>query len=212
MSKKKVTRAGCVKRHLAVSKPRHWSAEPLETRLLLSSHKVLAQPAVTAAIPLNTSTWSAVGPASLANGSSGRLAAVAGDPNNANVLYVAAAGGGVWKTVDAGASWTPLTDGQSTLFMGALAVAKSNPDVIYAGTGEATNSGLSFYGRGVLKSTDGGTSWTLTGNSVFNRKTISQIAVDPTNGNVLYVAVGGGGVNGVGGNVGIFKSIDGGSS
>jgi CSLREA domain-containing protein len=187
-------------------------AEPLETRLLLSGHKIIAQPAVTPAIPLNNSTWTAVGPAALANGSSGRLAAVAGDPNNANVLYIAAAGGGVWKTVDAGASWIPLTDSQSTLFMGALAVAPSNPNVIYAGTGEATNSGLSFYGRGVLKSIDAGTTWTLTGNSVFNRKTISQIAVDPTNANILYVALGGGGVNGLGGNVGIFKSIDGGAN
>src|SRR5579859_2411964 len=122
-----------------------WTAEPLETRLLLSNHNVVAQPAATPAIPLNTSTWTAMGPADLANGSSGRLAAVAGDPNNANVLYIAAAGGGVWKTVDAGASWTPLTDSQSTLFMGALAVAPSNPNVIYAGTGEATSSGLSFY-------------------------------------------------------------------
>lgn len=196
-------------------------AEALESRLLLSashsaSHKAVSltqvQPAVTAAIPLNTSTWTAVGPAALANGSSGRLAAVAGDPNNPNVLYLAAAGGGVWKTVDGGASWTPLTDGQSTLFMGALAVAPSNPNVVYAGTGEATSSGLSFYGRGVLKSTDAGASWTLTGNSVFNRKTISQIAVDPTNSSTLYVAVGGGGVNGLGGNVGVFKSTDGGGN
>src|SRR6185312_16091291 len=92
------------------------------------------------------------------------------------------------------------------------AVAKSNPNVIYAGTGEATNSFLSYYGRGVLKSTDGGTTWSLMGNSVFDRHTISQIAVDPTNANNLYVAVGGGGVNGVGGNTGVWKSTDGGGT
>ncbi|HXE51756.1 MAG TPA: autotransporter-associated beta strand repeat-containing protein [Tepidisphaeraceae bacterium] len=178
-----------------------------------------AAPSATSSIPLSASAWTPIGPASISHGQvpgnglvSGRLAGVAGDPTNASVLYVAAAGGGVWKTVDGGASWTPLTDNQSTLFMGAIAVAKSNPNVIYAGTGEATNSFLSYYGRGVLKSTDGGTTWSLMGNSVFDRHTISQIAVDPTNANNLYVAVGGGGVNGVGGNTGVWKSTDGGGT
>jgi len=67
--------------------------------------------------------------------------------------------------------------------MGAIAVAPSAPNTIYAGTGDATASTQSFYGRGVLKSTDGGATWTLLGNSLFNRQTISQVAVDPTNAN-----------------------------
>jgi photosystem II stability/assembly factor-like uncharacterized protein len=96
------------------------------------------------------------------------------------VIYIAAAGGGVWKTTDNGANWIPLTDAQSTLSMGAIAVAPSNTSVIYAGTGEANNSGDSNFGRGVLVSTDGGTNWTLrTAGGAFDRKTISEIAVDP---------------------------------
>jgi photosystem II stability/assembly factor-like uncharacterized protein len=168
-------------------------------------------------IPLDPVNWTALGPAPIANGQtpgqqpvSGRIAAIAADPNDANVLYLAAAGGGVWKTTDAGADWTPLTDDQPTLFMGALAVAPSDSHVLYAGTGEATNSILSFYGRGVLKSTDGGATWTLLGNDVFGRHTISQIVVSPIDPDTVFVAVAGSGVNGVGGNTGIWESTDGG--
>src|SRR5262249_50206521 len=92
---------------------------------------------------------------------SGRIAAVAADPTNAKIIYIAAAGGGVWKTTDGGTTWTPLTDNQPTLSMGAIAVAPSNPNVIYAGTGEADNMSDCFYGRGILKSTDAGATWAL---------------------------------------------------
>ena len=122
---------------------------------------------------------------------SGRLAALAGDPTDPNTIYVAAAGGGVWKTTDAGTTWLPLTDAQATLFMGAIALAPNAPNIIYAGTGEATNSSLSFYGRGVLKSTDGGATWTLLGNAQFDRKTISQIVVSPTDPKTVYVTLAG---------------------
>src|SRR5262245_2678230 len=105
--------------------------------------------------------WMPIGPAPILNGRTdgnepvtGRVAAVAGEPTNANIIYVAAAGGGVWKTINGGQTWKPLTDTQATLTMGALAVAPSNPQVIYAGTGEANNSDDSFYVQGVLKSTD----------------------------------------------------------
>src|SRR6516225_5750603 len=140
--------------------------EELEPRNLLST-----------SIPLDPVNWTALGPAPIANGQtpgrepvSGRISAVAADPNDANVLYLAAAGGGVWKTTDAGADWTPLTDDQPTLFMGALAVAPSDSTVIYAGTGEATSSAFSFTGHGVLKSTDAGATWTLLGQEVFDRR------------------------------------------
>ncbi len=126
---------------------------------------------------------------------SGRVAALAADPVNANIFYAAAAYGGLWKTTDAGQSWTPLTDQQATLSMGAVAVSRSNPSIIYAGTGESTNSGSSFYGRGILKSTNGGTSWALLGSAEFDRTTISEIAIHPTDPNTVYVAVADG-VNG----------------
>jgi photosystem II stability/assembly factor-like uncharacterized protein len=170
--------------------------------------------------PLSNATWTALGPAPIASGQrpgggpvSGRLTGIAADPFVANTLYVAAAGGGVWKTTDGGSTWNPLTDAQSTLSMGAIAVAPSNPQVIYAGTGEANNSGDSNFGRGVLVSTDSGVTWTLrTAAGAFDRKTIAEIAVDPGNATVVYVAVSGGGVNGVAGNNGVWKSTDGGAT
>src|SRR5262249_3491732 len=103
--------------------------EALEERNLLSTH-----------YPLDPVQWTALGPAPVvASGSlsTGRIAAIAAHPTDANTIYVATAGGGVWKTVDGGVDWTPLTDMQATLFMGAIALAPSNPNIIYAGTGEA---------------------------------------------------------------------------
>ncbi len=138
--------------------------------------------------PLDTTIWTSIGPAPIVNGQtsgsqpvSGRITGVAGDPTNPLVDYIAAAGGGVWKTVNGGTSWTALTDNQATTFMGAIAVAPSNGQVIYAGTGEANNSGDSGYGRGILVSQDGGATWTLTtANGALDRQAISRIAVDPT--------------------------------
>jgi photosystem II stability/assembly factor-like uncharacterized protein len=171
-------------------------------------------------------SWTPIGPAPILDGETpgnmpvtGRVTAVAGDPTNAKVLYVAAAGGGLWKTTDGGTSWIPLTDGptvawgqvQPVEFMGALAVAPSNPNIIYAGTGEANNAYESFYGRGVLKSIDGGKHWMVLGNDHFDRRTISQIIVSPQNPNVVYLTVNGGGVNGLQlSNTGLWKSSDGG--
>jgi hypothetical protein len=172
-------------------------------------------------VVLSSTHWTAVGPASIQEGTgvgvprvSGRLTGIAVNPTNANVIYVAAAGGGVWKTINGGTSWAPLTDHQSTLAMGAIAVARSNPSIIYAGTGEANNSGDSFYGRGVLKSVDAGSTWTLLGNALFNRLAISKIVIDPTNANTVYVAISGNVTDSTfsSGNVGVWKSTDGGTT
>jgi photosystem II stability/assembly factor-like uncharacterized protein len=180
-----------------------------------------------AASSLNGTSWTPLGPGPAVQGFtdfqdpvSGRIAAVAAHPTDPSVLYIAAAGGGVWKSTDAGSSWTPLTDTQSTLFMGAIALAPSSPEIIYAGAGEA-HMGPSkarnfrdniYYGRGVLKSTDGGASWTLLGAAEFDRVTISKIVVEPSDPNTVYVAVGALATNGVRGNTGIWKSIDGGAT
>jgi photosystem II stability/assembly factor-like uncharacterized protein len=169
--------------------------------------------------------WTQLGPAPIANGDpglpqvnpandSGRITGIAVDPTNANNIYIAAASGGVWKTTNGGTSWTPLTDGQATTAMGAIAIAPSNPSIIYAGTGEANFATDSLPGVGILKSTDGGSTWTLEGKSVFNRMCISKIVVDPTNANIVYAATTTAGVNGVYnlGGGGVWKSTDGGST
>ena len=114
--------------------------------------------------------------------------------------------GGVWKTTDGGATWLPRTDNQPTLAIGSLALDPSNPDVIYAGTGEETAGrpaplpilGGSFYGAGVLKSTDGGATWTLNtgpfggpyGPSFYDGGArIGSLAVSPANPQVLLAGV-----------------------
>src|SRR6266851_7145084 len=83
--------------------------------------------------PLNPSSWTLIGPASLNAGTglnSGRIVGIAAHPADANVIYIAAAGGGVWKTTNGGTSWTPMTDNQLTLAMGAVAIAASNPNIV----------------------------------------------------------------------------------
>jgi hypothetical protein len=145
--------------------------EALEDRTLLST-----------SFPLNGTSWTSLGPTQTTLGaldpsesgvSSGRITALAAHPLDPNIIYVATAGGGVWKTTNGRASWAPLTDSQGTLFMGALALAPSNSNVNSAGEGEANNgpSKLLFnsqnisYGRGILRSLDGGNTWTLLTNN-----------------------------------------------
>lgn len=91
---------------------------------------------------------------------SGRVSALAVDPANASHVYLGGAQGGIWETADAGKSWAPLTDGQASLATGSLLLDPANPGTIYVGTGEENFSGDSYYGAGILKSTDAGTSWT----------------------------------------------------
>lgn len=179
-------------------------------------------------IPLVTGTWTPIGPAPAIDGStgygdttSGRITAIAAHPADPNTFYAGSAGGGVWKTSDAGQTWTALTDSQASLFTGAIAIAPSNPSVVYVGTGEANNGPAKelrerryniYSGRGILKSTDDGASWTLLGGSVFNRRAISRIAVSPVNENVVYVAVGARPSDGLDGNFGVWRSTDGGNN
>src|SRR5438105_6885376 len=174
-------------------------------------------------IQLSTVAWTAIGPAPLnslgpTENVSGRNTGIAAHPTDANIIYVAPAGGGVWKTTSGGTNWSPLTDIQSTLSMGAVAIARSNPLVVYAGTGEANNSGDSNFGRGILVSTDGGGTFTLNSGpgGVFNtdRITCSRIAVDPTNANIAYAAMADFGINGIftSGITGIYKTTNGGST
>ena len=178
-------------------------------------------------IPLSVGTWTPIGPSPTIDGGTGypeptggRITSIAADPSDPNTFYVGAAAGGVWKTIDGGTTWTPLTDGMPSLFMGAIAVAPSNSQVIYAGTGEANNgpsktraSRFNIYsGRGVLKSIDGGQTWIQQGADIFSRRTISRIAIQPDNSDILYAAIGASASDGLSGNTGVWKSTNGGTT
>lgn len=174
------------------------------------------------AFGLSTQSWTAVGPAGIADGGSGssavaqnmagRTTGVAAHPTDPDTIFVATAGGGVWRTTDGGNDWTPLTDDLPSLYMGAIAISESDPNVLYAGSGEASNSLLSFYGRGVYKTIDGGDSWTVVGPPEMDRRAVSSIDIDPTDPDTVYVAVADAAINGLSGNTGVYKSTDGGVS
>jgi uncharacterized protein (TIGR03437 family) len=143
------------------------------------------------AAALDAASWTSIGPRPTGLGSgaatSGRVNAVAVDPRDNNTVYIGAAEGGVWKTTDGGTTWRPLTDDQASLASGAIALDPSNPDVVYVGTGEENFAQDSYYGAGILKSTDAGATWTnLVG--PFLRDRIGALTVHPSNGQVLLVA------------------------
>jgi len=114
---------------------------------------------------------------------SGRVSAIAVDPTDPNVVYCGGAQGGVWKTTNALAAsptWTPITDFEASLAIGDIAIDPVDHDIIYVGTGEANGSCDSYYGQGILRSTDGGATWTLfNGGGFFTNEAISRIVIDP---------------------------------
>lgn len=105
--------------------------------------------------------------------------------SNPNTFYVAAASGGVWKTTDNGQSFTPIFDHQAALGIGAMALSKSNNDVLWVGTGENNSSRSTYAGAGVYKSTDGGQSWQMMG--LLHSQHIGQIQIHPTNPDIVWV-------------------------
>ncbi|HKV40228.1 MAG TPA: glycosyl hydrolase, partial [Blastocatellia bacterium] len=110
----------------------------------------------------------------------GRAVAAAGVPSQPNVFYFGATGGGVWKTTDGGMVWSPVSDGFfKTGSVGAIEVAQSDPNVVYAGMGESPIRGNVSYGDGVYKSTDAGATWKSVG--LKDTQQISRIRVDPHN-------------------------------
>ncbi len=149
--------------------------------------------------------WRCIGPSR-----GGRVVAVAGDPVNTQVFYFGAAAGGIWKTVDGGTYWENVSDGfLSSAAVGALQVAPSDPNVIYAGMGESTIRIDVSYGDGVYKSTDAGKTWTNLG--LKETRHISEIRIHPDNPDVVYVAALG---HAFGPNKerGVYRSTDGGKS
>src|SRR5215470_13931093 len=116
----------------------------------------------------------------------GRVVAVAGVPSQPTVYYFGGVGGGVWKTTDAGGHWAPVSDGQfQTASVGAIAVADSDPNIVYVGTGEACVRGNASNGDGVYKSVDGGKTWHNIG--LKDSYHIGAVRVHPKNPDIAYV-------------------------
>ncbi|HZC74106.1 MAG TPA: hypothetical protein VE442_25700 [Jatrophihabitans sp.] len=146
--------------------------------------------------------WRLVGPSNIG----GRMTDLAVDPRHPDTVYVAASGGGVWKSTDAGQTFAPVWPSANTQTIGALALGSDG--TLWAGTGEANPSGggLTFFGNGVYKSTDGGATWNQWG--LANSGSIGRIVVDPTNPNRVLVAAAGN-LSGTATQRGIYRVTDG---
>lgn len=184
-----------------------------KSQLLQIAHNAPAVPA--AAIP--GSVWAAIGPRpGQKNGSTfaGRITAIATHPVDGNIVYVGSAAGGLWKTTDGGLNWVPLLDHQPSLAVGTILLAPGNPDTIFVGTGEPNFGCDNQFGVGILKSTDGGYSWSQLGAAAFANKSISKIVMHPAQPLTLWASTTqaqAGFICGVpGAGNGIYKSTDGG--
>ena len=147
----------------------------------------------------------AIGPANMM----GRSTDVEGVPGDQNTVYVGTAAGGIWKTINGGTTWTPLFEKQPTLSIGDLALEPGNPDVIYAGTGEANTRNSVSFGRGMYKSTDGGTSWRFLG--LGDTRHIARVMVSPADVRTVF-ACAVGHIGGPNAERGVFVSRDGGTT
>ena len=123
-----------------------------------------------------------VGPALMG----GRIADIAVSPRDRSTWYVAVGSGGVWKTANAGVTWTPIFDDQPSYSVGCVTIDPSDPDVVWVGTGENVSGRHVGWGDGVYRSPDGGQSWQQMG--LETSEHIGKIVVDPRDGNVVYVA------------------------
>lgn len=139
----------------------------------------------------------------------GRLNCVAIHPTAANTYLVGCADGGIFKTTDDGANWTPIFDTATSLSVSSIVYNQSNPNIVYAGTGDQVLGGYSHMGNGIYKSTDGGTTWINSG--LNNVGAVTKIIIDPTNSNILYAGTTGNPfISDI--NRGVYKSTDGGAT
>src|SRR6185436_18898684 len=158
--------------------------------------------------PMSTPTFNglrlrSIGPAF----TSGRVSTFAVDPTNTSRYYVAAASGGVWKTINGGITWTPIFDSQGSYSIGAITLDPKNPLTVWVGTGENNSQRSVSYGDGVYRSDDGGRTWKNVGMKASEH--IGRIAIDPKDSNIVYVAAQGP-LWGPGGDRGLYKTTDGG--
>lgn len=162
-------------------------------------------------------TWAPLGPHPITfeywsgNGNAGgRIASIAVDPRSGDVAYVGAAQGGVWKTVDRGVTWVPLTEDLSSLASGALALDPSNPDVVYYATGEANYSSDCFYGDGLFRSANGGALWSKLATSAAVGSYVARVVVNAANPSLLCVGSSRGVVRSTNGGAGWTVTLGGG--
>ena len=157
---------------------------PLIVICLLASTAV-AQNGGTVKSPLEEAfsrlEYRSIGPAIMG----GRIADVEGVPGDPNVVYVASASGGLWKTTNGGVTWKPIFERQGTLSIGDIALAPSNPEVVWVGTGESNVRNSVSFGDGVYRSTDGGKSWQHMG--LKDTERVSAIAIHPQNPDIVYI-------------------------
>jgi photosystem II stability/assembly factor-like uncharacterized protein len=184
----------------------------LSLGLLVASNPVLAQEPETPAPSeeLSTATLAglrlrSIGPAT----TSGRVVGFAVHPDNPSHYFVAVASGGVWKTTNAGTTWTPLFDGEASYSIGCVTLDPKNPQVVWVGSGENNSQRSVGYGDGVYRSEDGGKSWKNLG--LKSSEHIARILIDPRNSNTVFVASQGP-LWGPGGERGLFKTVDGGKT
>lgn len=149
--------------------------------------------------------WRSIGPANMG----GRTTDIEGVPGNPNLVYVATASGGLWKTTNGGITWTPIFERQGTISIGDIALDPNNPDVIWVGTGESNTRNSVSFGDGVYKSTDGGKTWQHAG--LKDSERIARILINPRNPDVVYVGALG---HAFGSNEerGVFMTTDGGKT
>jgi photosystem II stability/assembly factor-like uncharacterized protein len=169
----------------------------------LLATSVLAQGAHEAA--LKNLKFREIGPA-IMGGRVDDFAVVESDPR---IIYVGSAAGGVFKTVNAGASWTPIFDDQPNSTIGDIALAPSDPSIVWVGTGEPNNRQSSSWGNGIYKSMDAGKTWTHMG--LKDTQSIGRVVIHPTNPNIVYVAALGH-LWGPNKERGVFKTTDGGAT
>ena len=140
---------------------------------------------------------------------SGRIGALAVHPTNPAIIYAGSASGGLWKTINGGASWQPVFDTQGSYSIGWVTIDPKSPNVVWVGTGENNSQRSVAYGDGVYRSDDGGRSWKNTG--LKDSQHIGRIVIDPTNSDIVYAAAQGPLWN-AGGDRGLYRTSDGGKS
>ncbi len=157
----------------------HFDADPTAQLQALQQAQRMRQLAKSSTL---APAWKFAGPTNIG----GRISALAFNPNDTKIVYAGAATGGLFKSTDRGVSWRPIFDNQAVLPIGDVAVDPNNPNVLYAGTGEANGGHNNFSGAGMFKSIDAGTTWNLIGLEATTA--IGRIVIDPSSSNRVFVA------------------------